>query len=648
MNDILLCPSCFEGKIEEGTCPLCDYPEGAVADPDVLPVGTLLDGRYKVGKVLGRGGFGITYLGVDTRLKNKKVAIKEFYPENYAYREQNGNSHSVRSYALADKRTVYESGMEHFKQEAASLAEFSKIPGVVDVTDYFSEYDTYYIVMEFIDGDKLETALKYCGHMSEETAFEIFIPIIEALVKMHKKGIIHRDISPNNIMLERETGLAYLIDFGSASQCDNNDGRTAMATQPKRYTPEEVIIGERSRQGAWTDVYSLCATMYKALTGITPLDPIARLRGETLPSLSAEISEATRRAIENGLIVLHDKRTQSMEQLLAELQSAAVQNPAPAEPPKTEPVMVEKTEPVPPPKAESLFLCGNPLAEANGTPPKTEPVTPETPKRPPAKTFTYLPPCYDGLTLGENIDYAENGDICAHSHSKDGNPDGFMIIYTPDSNIIVTYPTKEGIDKQPLLLIKLDESDYGNVYISESVELFNEQSSGEMYFMVKYNYLDCAWITSRDGEIDTAYRFDGEDVFVSEMKDGKEVSDIKLQVNNGLWQLGEDRELFFVNANDYIGFVNSKFIQHYFGTERTDDSSYRGQFVDGKKTGLGITKHTSGDVFIGLYNENDEVYGLYYFANADKSYFVKNVNNKALTAIGEIKGMNIDYKKLFS
>jgi serine/threonine protein kinase len=335
MKNIRFCPNCYNGEVAEGICPVCGFdPNGEIVLSHTLPVGTKLADRYFVGKVLGEGGFGITYVGFDTRLE-LKLAIKEYYPVGYANREHTEKTHSVYSY-IGDKTEVFEKGMDRFIKEARRLSKFAKEPGIVTVTDFFTENNTAYIIMEYVEGNSLKDVLAQHGKVAEKSVLEMLEPIIITLDKMHKAGIIHRDIAPDNIMLE-PNGKAKLIDFGAASEVTTANGKSTIAMIKSGFAPEEQYDNNHNRQGTWTDVYGICATMYAAIEGVTPPDAIARLRGEPLVPMSGDVSPATRTAIENGLIMTAEKRTQTMAQLLSELhgenlKAAAITPTVPVEP----------------------------------------------------------------------------------------------------------------------------------------------------------------------------------------------------------------------------------------------------------------------------------------------------------------------------
>jgi serine/threonine protein kinase len=299
-------------SLKDGECTHC-YHEGdpVVNEAYQLPVMYALDDRYIIGRVLGEGNFGITYLAYDAK-HNVRTAIKEYYPVGFAARQGS----EVRPYS-GDKTTYYNRGVEKFKAEAESLAQFADKPGIVKIRETLEANGTVYIIMEFVEGKTLEERLKLDNTLSEKDLLAIMKPLIASLAEMHEKGIIHRDIAPDNIIIE-PSETAKLIDFGSAAVADGS-GSSTMSIIKHGFAPEEQYDMSRERQGTWTDVYSLCAVMYRVLSGKLPPDSLDRLRVNNLEELPDTISESTRKAIHFGLEIFGDKRTQNAGELYAEL-----------------------------------------------------------------------------------------------------------------------------------------------------------------------------------------------------------------------------------------------------------------------------------------------------------------------------------------
>ena len=302
--------------------------------PHHLRPGTVLNGKYLVGNCLGEGGFGITYIGRDLAL-DIKVAIKEYYPNGYVNR--NNLSTQLVTATSDHQREIFDHGKSNFLMEARSLAKFIGEPGIVDVRDYFEANNTTYIIMEYLEGESLSSYIKMNGIMAPETAFDMIRPVVKSLEKIHRQGIIHRDISPDNIMLTKENRLV-LMDFGSARFFSNRDKEMSILLK-QGYAPEEQYR-KNGDQGPWTDVYGLCATLYKCITGVAPEDALDRLRQDNLkrPSqLGIRISEPLENVLMYGLAVYHENRCRDMAQLSSMIRDAldhqnvyaAAQNAAP-------------------------------------------------------------------------------------------------------------------------------------------------------------------------------------------------------------------------------------------------------------------------------------------------------------------------------
>lgn len=308
------CYTCMqEVESETGVCPYCkaplevsDFPKHHIAP------GTLLgDGRYMVGNALGEGGFGITYVGLDRQLQ-MKVAIKEYYPTGLVTRVE-GNT--VENITSQEAIVSFGEGRNKFLNEARTLAGFFSEQGIVSVLNFFESNNTAYIVMEYLEGETLKSYLKRKGRLEPKEAVSLLRPIIDSLAVIHKANLIHRDISPDNIMIIKN-GIK-LLDFGAArSYGDDNKSKSVMLKEG--YAPEEQYR-KKGEQGPWTDVYALCGTLYKAITGRAPDDAMERMYEDSLqaPSqIGIEISPEIETAIMKGLAVRKEDRLQSMDELL--------------------------------------------------------------------------------------------------------------------------------------------------------------------------------------------------------------------------------------------------------------------------------------------------------------------------------------------
>jgi len=289
-------------------------PTGLACTPHHLPPGAVLHGKYKLDGVIGEGGFGITYMGWHTALE-LKVAIKEFYPSGFVTRET-AATHTVTPMA-GPQGEYFVRNLARFVDEAKRLARCRNMQGIVDVQDFFEENGTAYIVMEYIDGQTFGGYLKSMGgRLPAGQVFEMMRPVMRTLGDIHEAGMIHRDISPENIKITRD-GYMKLLDFGAARDF-GDDNRSMSILLRHGYSPLEQYQ-TRGRQGPWTDVYALCAVMYRAVTGQRLADAPERVEEDLArpPSaLGIAIDPAQEAALMRGLALFGRNRTASMAELM--------------------------------------------------------------------------------------------------------------------------------------------------------------------------------------------------------------------------------------------------------------------------------------------------------------------------------------------
>ena len=276
---------------------------------NALPEGYRLQEEYELVRVLGVGGFSITYLGFDDHL-NKPVAIKEYLPLDSAIRTADG---SVVPHA-SDVSDNFQWGLDRFVDEARTLARFDH-RHIVKVHRYFEAHGTAYIVMDYVEGETLSAYLERKGTLSEAELERILYPLLEGLAEVHGEGILHRDIKPANIVIRAEDGLPVLIDFGAARQAIGERTHSLMSILTPGYAPIEQYPGG-SAQGPWTDLYALGAVCYRALTGREPEVATERVRDDPLVPVSRRCAgQASARflsAIDAALSVYREDRLQSV------------------------------------------------------------------------------------------------------------------------------------------------------------------------------------------------------------------------------------------------------------------------------------------------------------------------------------------------
>ncbi len=313
-----LCMGCMEEyKDKYDICPYCGYVEGTgPKEAYHLSPGTVLQGKYIVGKVIGYGGFGVTYIGYNAIL-DQKIAIKEYLPGEFATRTIDTTEVTIFS---GEREEQFASGVVKFVDEAKRLAKFKHTPGVVSVYDSFQENKTAYIIMEYLEGETLATKIEREGKIPLDEAFNIMMPVIGALKEVHKEGILHRDISPDNIFITKD-GDVKLLDFGAARYATTTHSKSLSVIVKPGFAPQEQYRS-RGDQGTWTDVYACAATLYKMITGVTPEDSMERGNKDTLvpPSkLGVKIPRNKENAIMNALNLKIEDRTKDAEAFEADL-----------------------------------------------------------------------------------------------------------------------------------------------------------------------------------------------------------------------------------------------------------------------------------------------------------------------------------------
>lgn len=263
------CLNCMKEYGEEyEICPHCGYVRGTPAkEPYMLTPGIVLAERYIIGSVLGSGGFATTYRAWDKRL-DTMVAIKEYYPSGLVNRVT-GRKEVILCKSSANGVAEYRRGLARFLEEAQNTAKFNKHENIIHVYDFFEENQTAYYVMEYLDGMDLSHYLKQeGGSIDVDTTTTILLSVIQALKAVHGAGIIHRDISPDNIFLCANNKVK-LFDFGAARfSAGEEEGEYDIVLKPGYAPPEQ--YEKKSKQGPWTDIYALGATMYRAITGVLP------------------------------------------------------------------------------------------------------------------------------------------------------------------------------------------------------------------------------------------------------------------------------------------------------------------------------------------------------------------------------------------
>lgn len=345
-----LCYGCMERIGEEKTCPYCGYVQNtAPVSLHHLHPGTILHDKYLIGKVLGQGGFGITYLAWDIRL-DIKLAIKEYFPHGMVSRAPGS---SLVDPVSGESKDQLEFGLQRFLSEAKTLAHFSDHPNIVTVRDYFEDNETAYMVMNYVEGVTLEQYVKQANKpLSFQQTMQIIMPALDALKAVHEAGILHRDISPDNIYIDTR-GRVQLIDFGAARQELQQLSRSLSVIMKPGFSPIEQYQS-KGKQGPWTDIYAVAATIYRVITNDMPPESLDRLTDDLLvpPShIGADIEESQERALLKALSVRSEHRHQNVNDFQQEImQHPVAEKGKPAESQASKSVQEEvMPEPIPSP-----------------------------------------------------------------------------------------------------------------------------------------------------------------------------------------------------------------------------------------------------------------------------------------------------------
>ncbi len=363
-----LCPDCMSRwEDTKKPCPRCGFSweTGEVGGKE-LPPFTVLGGRYLLGKKIGAGGFGISYIALDLT-EESLLAVKEFFPAGMAQRK----GAEVVPEEDADEED-YQRARESFRREAELLARFAGTDGIVTYRDYQEENGTAYLVMDYVEGPNLKQTLRERGRpFPQEEALELMKPILLAVDAMHRKWVIHRDISPENLIWKPD-GTLTLIDFGAAREFSFAEQENLTVIVKRGYAPEEQYHSG-SRQGPWTDLYACCAVLYQLVSGILPQDAAGRREGDELVPLKdlkdLQVTEAFSDAVAKGVTISAADRYPSIRELMQDLY------------PKEEEACVPEEKVGAGPEIE---LEAQPEAEAEPEPePKLEPAPQPDPRKEP-------------------------------------------------------------------------------------------------------------------------------------------------------------------------------------------------------------------------------------------------------------------------
>jgi serine/threonine protein kinase len=312
------CETCFSRLVPGETCQYCRGNRSDDAgQTDVLRPGNTLNDKFKIGRLLGRGGFGATYLAWDLNLE-VRTAIKEFLPRQLVSRVGGGTE--VRPYTGGE--AAFNAGLQQFLMEARTLAQFRDHPGIISVLDFFPANGTGYMVMEYLDGTTLDQYFNEAGPLDLSLALQLLVPVADALRACHAVGLVHRDISPDNIFLTSDQRV-LVLDFGAARFAVGQQSTNLSVILKEGYAPFEQYQ-RNGRQGPWTDIYALTATLYRLLTGELPPPAPDRIAGVRLPPLSEKGVRAPpglQALVDKGMAMQAEQRYRAVDDVLADLQA---------------------------------------------------------------------------------------------------------------------------------------------------------------------------------------------------------------------------------------------------------------------------------------------------------------------------------------
>ena len=540
-----------------------------------LPIGSLLmQGKYRIVSVLGQGGFGITYKGEHTIL-GTSVAIKEFFMKGSCERDE-GSTHVTTSQSnkeLADRFRM------KFIKEAKTLASL-KHPGIIRVFDIFEDNGTAYYVMDFIDGKNLNDIVKSSGHLQENAALKYIRQVAEALDYVHQKKLLHLDVKPANILVDKNTGHAILIDFGVSKQYDEA-GQQTSTTPPaisRGYSPvEQYAQGNNiSSFSPATDIYSLAATLYKLVTGNTPPESNLLLsEEEQLPPYPAGVSQTTRNAIAQCLQT-RKKRPQSISEFLTLL----------GDEPQEEKNVKEDEN--------TIIIDNNNSASSGKKQPTTDPiiVTPDKPKK---DNLNMIMMIGGGILFLVIIGLLLKK--CNSSSTDNGFDEEYMDSTVSDEELADTAAWDDAMDSCAV------EGAYDDTYDNTSYEapkdLGNDITEGSEDYESGSKFIG----KFKNGvRLKGTFKFADGDRFEGDFKEGK--------MYNGIY--------YYADGDKFIGKFNSEEDRQTGVYQWANGNRFEGDFKNGKIS-HGIFYYNNGNKFSGNFNSKEEKsLGVFYWTSGDR------------------------------
>ena len=530
-----------------------------------LPVGsTLMQGKYRIVAVLGQGGFGITYKGEHTML-GTTVAIKEFFMKGACERDEN-STHVTTSQSNSELASRFRT---KFLKEAKTLAVL-KHPNIIRVFDVFEDNGTAYYVMDYIEGNNLSDIVEGKGRLSEPLALKYIRQVANALNYLHQKKLLHLDVKPANILLDKNTGNAILIDFGVSKQYDQ-DGQQTSTTPPaisKGYSPvEQYAQGSNVKTfSPATDIYSLAATLYKLVTGNTPPESNLLLNeDEQLPPYPSNVSEVTRNAIAECLQT-RKKRPQSISEFLQLLDSEPISN-------------------IDTPEEEDTILKSQykKSQEVLTTPIKT--------KKDNLNTVFII-----GAVIAFVVIIGLLFNKCGGSSSNDSSDEDLdSVVYEPVDTTAVAWDDSTASYED----IYTDDTDNDVSYVSPKNQSNDEITKGSENYEGGSKFVG----TFKNGvRLKGTFTWADGDRFEGDFKDGK--------MSNGVY--------YYKTGNKFSGSFDSNEERENGTFYWPDGDRFEGDFKNGKISN-GVYYYKTGDKFSGSFDSNEKrSYGVYYYTDGDR------------------------------
>ena len=318
-----ICMGCMN-QIDDNamTCPHCGFNESTYQQESYyLTPGTIVGGKYIVGRVMKYGGHTVSYIGMDAEV-NRKVIVKEYLPSDFSTRSEGETEITIYS---GDAQEQFENGLTNFLNEANVIQSLGSPDGIAKVYDCLAENDTGYVISEYVDGKSLNDILSTGKKYSVTDAKKIIEKLLRGLSKVHEQNIVHCDISPETIMIS-DSGDVKLVDFGATRYVTTSNSKSLAIILKQGYAAEEQYRSS-GRRGSWTDVYAVAAVMYRMITGVTPQESVERALVDELktPSkLGVSIAENVENALMNALNVYKNERTPDAKTFIQELNSPTV------------------------------------------------------------------------------------------------------------------------------------------------------------------------------------------------------------------------------------------------------------------------------------------------------------------------------------